>query len=210
MSDHPLRKQKIDELRAIADWIGSRGWCPATGGNFSSRLDENYCLVTASGVDKTALQENDFLLIDLTGKVHAGQKKPSAETPLHTTLYTLAEAIDTVLHTHTVSATVLSTYFQDRNSLIFHGYEMQKSLSAVTTHEAKVCLPIFNNNQNIPLLAEELKQRWHQEAFSHGFLVRGHGLYAWGTSVSEAKRHLEGLEFLLSCELNRMLLEVRR
>jgi methylthioribulose-1-phosphate dehydratase len=32
-----------------------------------------------------------------------------------------------------------------------------------------------------------------------GFLVRGHGLYAWGTDLGEAQRHIEGFEFLLAC-----------
>jgi len=36
-----------------------------------------------------------------------------------------------------------------------------------------------------------------RHADSHGFLLRGHGLYTWGRDVTEAKRHVEVLEFLL-------------
>jgi len=43
----------------------------------------------------------------------------------------------------------------------------------------------------------------------YGFLVRGHGLYCWGRQVAEARRHLEGLEFLFQCELQRRLLEAK-
>jgi methylthioribulose-1-phosphate dehydratase len=43
----------------------------------------------------------------------------------------------------------------------------------------------------------------------YGFLVRGHGLYCWGKQVEEARRHLEGLEFLFQCELQRRLLEAK-
>ena len=32
-------------------------------------------------------------------------------------------------------------------------------------------------------------------------LLAGHGLYAWGRTMEEAKRHLEGIEFLLACAL---------
>jgi methylthioribulose-1-phosphate dehydratase len=210
MSKHSLCSSKIIELTAIANWIGNQGWCPATGGNFSARIDENLCIVTASGVDKTALQEDDFLIVELTtGKVHSGSQKPSAETLLHTTLYELSKDIAAVLHTHSVAATVLSNYCQNFNSLIIHGYEMQKALKGVTSHEAKVCLPILENSQNMRELSAQLKQRWQVEAFEYGFLVQGHGLYAWGNSLPEAKRHLEGIEFLLSCELNRMLLAAR-
>lgn len=209
MSQHSLCSSKIIELIAIANWIGNQGWCPATGGNFSARIDENLCVITASGVDKTALQEDNFLVVQLTGKVHPSSQKPSAETLLHTTLYELGKDIGAVLHTHSVAATVLSNYCQDRDSLIIQGYEMQKALRGVTTHEAKVCLPILDNSQNMRVLSAQLKQRWQLKAFEYGFLVRGHGLYTWGNSLQEAKRHLEGIEFLLSCELNRMLLAAR-
>ena len=55
-------------------------------------------------------------------------------------------------------------------------------------------------------LAQILTNIWQVEKFYYGFLVKGHGLYAWGNSLREAKRHLEGIEFLLSCELQRKLI----
>jgi methylthioribulose-1-phosphate dehydratase len=203
-----LYKSTVNELIAIANWIGNKGWCPATGGNFSARLDENLSLVTASGVDKANLQQDDFLVVRHTGEIHSGSKKPSAETLLHTALYSLSEDIGAVLHTHTIAATVLSNR-SSQQYLDIQGYEMQKALNEIDSHETTVFLPILNNNQDIPQLAVELKERWHTETFHYGFLVKGHGLYAWGENLKQAQRHLEGLEFLLSCELNRMLLEAR-
>jgi methylthioribulose-1-phosphate dehydratase len=208
MIENLLYQTTVDELIAIANWIGKKGWCPATGGNFSVRLDQHLSLVTASGVDKTNLQPDDFLVVIPTGEVYSGNKKPSAETLLHTTLYSLSTEIGAVLHTHTVAATVLSNQTQ-RSNLTIQGYEMQKALNNVTTHETAVMLPILDNNQDMKQLAMELKQRWLLESFNYGFLVKGHGLYAWGQNLQQAQRHLEGLEFLLSCELNRMLLEAR-
>ena len=152
------------------------------------------------------MQEDDFLVVELTGKIQAGNKKPSAETLLHTALYGLSEEIGAVLHTHTVPATVLSNLVK-ANHLQVRGYEMQKALSNITTHETTVAIPILDNNQNISQLAKELQQRWLTDTFNYGFLVRGHGLYAWGKDLPQAKRHLEGIEFLLSCQLNQMLLE---
>ena len=32
-----------------------------------------------------------------------------------------------------------------------------------------------------------------------GFLIAGHGLYAWGRDVAEARRHVEGFDFLFEC-----------
>ena len=34
-----------------------------------------------------------------------------------------------------------------------------------------------------------------------------YGLTCWGRDVAEARRHLEGLEFLFECEMQRRLLE---
>jgi methylthioribulose-1-phosphate dehydratase len=38
-------------------------------------------------------------------------------------------------------------------------------------------------------------------------LIAGHGLYAWGPSLSQAIRHLEILEFLLEQSWRQLLLE---
>ena len=33
--------------------------------------------------------------------------------------------------------------------------------------------------------------------------IAGHGLYAWGRSMAEARRHVEAFDFLLACELEK-------
>ncbi len=65
---------------------------------------------------------------------------------------------------------------------------------------------MFENTQDMQALAQQLKADWAQLPLQWGFLVRGHGLYAWGRDMAEAKRHLEGLEFLFACERDMMLL----
>jgi len=35
-----------------------------------------------------------------------------------------------------------------------------------------------------------------QQPAIHGFLLGRHGLYTWGKDISEARRHVEILEFL--------------
>jgi methylthioribulose-1-phosphate dehydratase len=49
----------------------------------------------------------------------------------------------------------------------------------------------------MPALAESVAQTLHKHKPAHGFLLRRHGLYSWGETVSQAKRHIEILEFLL-------------
>ncbi|OSM99742.1 MULTISPECIES: methylthioribulose 1-phosphate dehydratase [Lonsdalea] len=198
----------LADLLAACRWIGEKGWCPATGGNMSVRLDDARSLITASGKDKGNLKPDDFLLVDIANNQVPSGRTPSAETGLHTLLYRLDARIGAVLHTHSVNATVLSRV-EKSDALILEGYEMQKSLAGRHSHLDRVTIPIFDNDQDIPALAERVAARHTSTPLRYGFLVRGHGLYCWGESVQEARRHLEGLEFLFQCELQRRVLEAQ-
>jgi methylthioribulose-1-phosphate dehydratase len=78
---------------------------------------------------------------------------------------------------------------------------MQKALSGITTHEAVVDLPVFANDQDTAALAAAVEARLSGTATLPGYLLAGHGIYAWGATMTDARRHLEGWEFLLSCTL---------
>ncbi|QUY49237.1 methylthioribulose 1-phosphate dehydratase [Serratia plymuthica] len=204
MTENP----QLTALLAACHWIGDKGWCPATGGNMSLRFDDQRCLVTESGKDKGSLTEADFLLVETaTNHVPSG-RTPSAETGLHTLIYRLYPQIGAVLHTHSVNATVLSRV-ERSDGLVLQGYEMQKSLGGQSSHLDSVIIPIFDNDQDIPRLAARVAAYAEVTPLQYGFLVRGHGLYCWGRQVAEARRHLEGLEFLFQCELQRRLLEAK-
>jgi methylthioribulose-1-phosphate dehydratase len=174
----------------------SRGWVLGTGGNFSAvtKRDPLRLAITASGVDKGNLTPSQILEVDHEGKVIAGEGKPSDETKLHLTVVRAREA-DAVLHTHSVWSTILSLAHE--GSLDIKGYEMLKGLSGVSTHEHVERLPIIDNSQDMTALARTLEETLKEHPDAHGFLVRGHGLYTWGRSLSEARRHVEIFEFLL-------------
>lgn len=181
-------------LDAIA-WAASKGWAPATGGNFSARTPQGY-LITASGKDKTRIQEEDLLLCDPYGLVIDGLGLPSAESDLHAALYRLDARIGCVLHTHSVASTVLSRRHPD--GIEFSGFEMQKALQGNKTHAATVRLPVVPNAQDMAELAASVSADW---PMPWGFLVAGHGLYALGDDIATCRRHLEAIEFLLACVL---------
>jgi methylthioribulose-1-phosphate dehydratase len=58
-------------------------------------------------------------------------------------------------------------------------------------------LPIAENSQDMPALAETIGETLNQHKGAHGFLLRRHGLYTWGENLAQAKRHIEIFEFLL-------------
>lgn len=197
---------QLEQLVSTCHWIGARGWAPATGGNMSVRRDAEYCLLSESGKDKGSLTADDFIVVEIaTNHVPSG-RRPSAETGLHTLIYRLFPEAGAVLHTHTVNATVLSRI--ERGSVLrLQGYEMQKTLSGQQSHLNSVEIALFDNHQDIDALANRIGAFASQTPLRYGFLLRGHGLTCWGKDVNEARRHLEGLEFLFECERQRRLLE---
>ncbi|MGB5397546.1 MAG: methylthioribulose 1-phosphate dehydratase [Gammaproteobacteria bacterium] len=192
------------QLVETCHFFGERQWCPATGGNFSARLDERHCLITRSGCDKSRLVTDDLITCNFDGEAIETSHRPSAETALHTRLYQLDDTIGCVLHTHSVNSTVLSRLASD--ALEISGYEMQKSLNGNQTHEEKISVAVFDNTQNIPALAHKVARQYSNGKLKQpGLLVRGHGLYAWGRDIDEARRHIEGFEFLFTCLLQEKL-----
>ena len=185
--------------------FGERGWCRATSGNFSCRVDKGNLLITQSGCDKSSLQSRDLMLCDAEGNGLESECKPSTETALHCRLYQVDPTIGAVFHTHSVTATALSRIRQ--SPLMIKGYEMQKALAGYYSHESEIKIRIFENNQDMDALANQIETAWSDdELVTPGFLIAGHGLYAWGTDIDQARRHLEGLEFLLECQWQESLI----
>jgi methylthioribulose-1-phosphate dehydratase len=195
--------QEIDELCATARACHARGWVPATSGNFSVRWGSRIS-ITPTGLDKGMLVPRDLLEIDMNGSVLRGRGRPSAETSLHTVIYRERAHARSILHVHTVWNTLLSGRFAGEGNVRLSGYELLKGLAGVTTHEHTECVPIIANTQEYAALAEEFSQVLRENPDAHGVLLSRHGLYTWGESVAEARRHLEALEFLFEVEGRRL------
>lgn len=181
--------------------MDARGWVPGGGGNFSARLGPNRYLLTASGRHKGRLRaEQDFLVVDAQGQPEDASRRPSAETLLHCERLNVLPEVACVLHGHSPHTTVLSRS-ESGSSIALEGFEMLKGLGGIDTHDHRVDIPLFDNDQDIARLASVVAQAHAQSPILYGYVIRGHGLYAWGRSVEEAYNRLESLEFLLHCAL---------
>jgi methylthioribulose-1-phosphate dehydratase len=185
-----------DALISAGHLLHQRGWLPASGGNFSARLSEGRFLMTASGCHKGELSPSDFLAVDAEGCPESAQARASAETLLHCAVYRCFPAAGCVLHTHSVPATLLS---RSLDAVVLADYELLKILEGITTHRTSVSIPVFDNDQNIARLATVVEQAFADGRGHQGFLIRGHGLYAWGSDVKQARYRVEALEFLFDC-----------
>jgi methylthioribulose-1-phosphate dehydratase len=192
-------RQVAGEIVSTARELAARGWTPATSSNFSMRLDEAHAAITVSGLDKGRLTEEGVMVVDLDGRPVTTEQRPSAETVLHTRLYRRDAGIGCVLHTHSLVQTVASRVFAPRGGVRLEGYELAKAIAGTTTHEAVIELPVLANSQDMPATAGQVEALLDAGPLS-GYLI-GHGLYAWGRDLAEARRHLEAFEFMLACEL---------
>ena len=188
---------RTQELIAAGRYIHSRGWVPATSGNFSARLTDGRIAITVSGKNKGELRPDDIMLVDSSGLSLDG-RKPSAETALHTSLYQRYPDVAAVLHPHSPGATLVSRRGPDR--LVLENYELLKALRGINTHEARVTIPIFPNDQDIQRLARVVDDYIDQEGDLYGYIIASHGFYTWGATVQEALRQVEALEFLFEIE----------
>jgi len=204
ISDTDVLQSAVESLCATARWCYSRGWVPATSGNFSVRASGRV-LVTASGLDKGTITPVGLIEVDLDGHVLAGTGMPSAETGLHLVLYRSRPTAGAILHVHTIWSTLLSSQYEARGCVPIEGYELLKGLAGVTTHAYLEQVPILENSQDYVELSDRLAEALGKYPRAHGVLLSRHGLYTWGESVAEARRHLEALEFLFEVEGRRLL-----
>jgi methylthioribulose-1-phosphate dehydratase len=181
--------------------LSQLGWTPATSSNFSRRLDDRHAAITVSGRDKGKLKESDIMVVDFDGRAVGNDHRPSAETLLHTQLYRRFPEIGCVLHTHSRAQTVASRLYAGSGHVRLEGYELLKAFAGNTTHEDSLDLPVLPNTQDMPTLAAQVDALLDRDCM-WGYLIDGHGLYAWGRDMAEARRHLEAFEFLLNCELD--------
>ncbi|MGB5261335.1 MAG: methylthioribulose 1-phosphate dehydratase [Gammaproteobacteria bacterium] len=197
----PEFHQYTDELIEAGRLLYMMGIVPATSGNFSAKLPDDNMLITVSGRNKGRLERRDIMLADARGNSLDGNK-PSAETLLHVQIYNRFRDARCVMHPHSVNATLLSMMAD--GDVVLRDYEILKAFPGINTHECKVTVPVFANDQDMSRLSTAVETRMKDsEKVIHGYLIRGHGFYTWGNSVEDALRHVEAFEFLFDCEMRR-------
>ncbi len=202
----PIESLRDDELAMRAQeliragwFMFDRGWVPATSGNFSARLSDGRIAITVSGAHKGHLTEEEIMVADAEGRTLQSGKRPSAETLLHTAIYRRFPEAGAVLHVHSMSATLLSRLYE--GELLLEDYELLKAFEGIDTHETFIRIPIFPNDQDISRLAAKVDEYLDTHGPVHGYLIAGHGIYAWGPSVKQTLYYLEAFDFLFQCEL---------
>lgn len=175
-----------------------RGWALGLSGNFSillARKPLRLCITSAGG-EMGTLDETNFLELDDDAEILQGFGKPSDEKLLHLTIYRLRPKARCILYSHSVWGTILSDRHFIDGSVSLHGFEILKGLSDVSSHGYTETIPIIENSQDYVAQSHVIENVLHDAGNIHGILIRKHGLYTWGSTVAEARRHVEVCEFL--------------
>ena len=188
----------VGDVIRLARHAGARNWIPATSGNFSVRIDAASCAITATGGDKAALTASGVIRAELSGPKHP---RASAEAPLHYMLYRLLPEAAAVAHVHAQSSVLASLQLCNDGQVGLRDLEMLKAFRGFQTHASTLNVPVFDNDQDMDELAMRVEKSISGSSLQWGFLLAGHGLYAWGTSTEETLRHLDAFDYLFSLSL---------
>ncbi|MGH2851266.1 MAG: L-ribulose-5-phosphate 4-epimerase AraD [Solirubrobacteraceae bacterium] len=175
----------IDAAVAANRALPAHGLVTLTWGN-ASAIDRERGLVAikASGVEYETMGEDGVVVVDLDGRVVAGERRPSTDTPTHLALYRAFEEIGGIVHTHSTWATA---WAQARREIPLFG----------TTHADLSAHPIPLTRE---LSADEVTSDYDgatgavliDAIGSRGALevpcalVAGHAPFCWGSSAAAA------------------------
>lgn len=194
-------------LIEAARYFYQQGWMMGTAGNLSLRQPDGTFWITASGKAKGRLTPPDFLRIGPDGEVlerGSEDDRPSAETSLHATIYRLFPEAGACFHVHSIPGN-LAARLADGDTLRLPPLEMLKGLG-IWEQDPDVSLAVLPNHLHVPRIAEELAARFESAPPAvPGFLIRDHGLTAWGADAGAALNHVELFEYLFG-----FLVEARR
>lgn len=176
-----LQKVKNDLIQIGKD-LYQRNMLAAADGNFSHRLDHQRILITASGVTKGRLTQNDFALMTLDHQVVQG--RPSSEGPMHLTIYEHCPQAKYVLHAHPPTAIAWTIARPDLQEL------PTECMSEVILAMGRVPIIPYARpgtqdmgNQLIPYLPH-----------CKSMILARHGALSWGESLQEALNGMERME----------------
>jgi methylthioribulose-1-phosphate dehydratase len=199
LDDLPSRAALVE----VARDFHTRGWMYGTAGNLSARADDEHFWITASGVPKGRIDENDFLLMRISEGAIVERARPgiepSAETFIHRVLYALFPEACACLHGHSVAACRAAARAKpSAKALRLPPIEMVKGFD-IRQQNPKVDLPLFENHLDVAKIAKGIEQRFKKSKPAvTALLIRDHGPTVWGASLQQAYDRFECLEFILA------------
>ena len=183
------------------------GWVTGTGGSISIRYG-NRIYMTPSGVQKERILPDELYVLDIDGEILSTPlQKPGCRAPklsdcsplfLHAFKQRNAGA---VLHSHAFCCNLATSLFEGKSEFRISHQEMIKGITGYGYFDELV-IPIIENTAWEHELADCLGETIAKYPKACAVLVRRHGMYVWGDSWEQAKRHGECLHYLFEVAIN--------
>ena len=191
-------KQLIAEL---GKHFYNLGWASGTGGGISIK-DRNEIYIAPSGVQKDRINPEDIFLVNLNGDViekPLNDLRISECTPIFLEIFKTNNS-GAVIHSHSVNTVLVTDLFEDY--FICKNLEMQKGIEGYGIFD-ELKVPIIENTSKEYELVGSIIKAIKDNAKTKAVLVNGHGIYVWGNSWEQTKKHAECYDYLFKVEIER-------
>lgn len=189
-----IEQLKLEVCRANKELV-DHGLVLFTWGNLSAYDRElGVVAIKPSGVEYSVMSANDIVVLDIDGNVLEGDLRPSSDTPTHLELYKEFHHINSIVHTHSSSATI---YAQAQKGIPCYGtthadsfygeiplVEPLSSFEISTDYEA-------NTGKSIVKYFEKMNI---SPKLMSACLCPGHGPFVWGETIEKAVYNAAVLE----------------
>lgn len=176
-----LQKEREDVVKYCKMLI-THGLTKGTGGNISIfNRDKELFAISPSGIDYFETEAEDVVIMDLSGQIVDGKRKPSSEHELHRIFYKKRKDINAVVHTHSVYSTVLAV--------------LREELPASSYLVAYAGGPNVRCAEYVSFGTKELAQVTYRAMEGrNAALMANHGLVAGGCDILNAFNIAEQIE----------------
>ena len=164
-------KEKAELIKTAGKLI-SCGLIKLTTGNLSVR-NGDHIIISPSGMDKSELDIDDIVVIDLKGNVVEGIRRPSKESDGNLYIYNNMPEVKAIIHTHQVYATAVSL--------------VGDSLPAILTTQASAVGGEVKVTPYAPAGSEQIGV-YAVENFgdNKAVILKHHGVYVIGNNLNDA------------------------
>lgn len=167
-----------------------------TWGNVSYRVPEkDIFLITPSGVTVEQLHLDKIIVLDTNMNIIEGKLRPSVDTITHSIIYKNFSNINSIVHTHSSSAT---SFAQAEKNIPVLGTTHADTFGAEVRNIPDIGSNVKEYEAEVGgLVVSTMRKQLQEENYLeeiHAVLLRKHGVLTFGSSPNEALKYAIALE----------------
>ena len=190
MNREKAKLMQIEVCKTAKDMSNS-GLVAGTWGNISARIDDDYMVITPSGMDYSRLFPDMMVVVNMNTLEYEGNLKPSIEAVEHSAIYKDRPEVNGVVHTHSTYALTVATAQKEIPPIC----DDQVQILGGSVRLAGYTYP------GTPEMAAEVVKALKERA---GALIANHGAITVGRTLAEAYTGTNVLEKAAQVYINSM------